>query len=122
MRIFILSAILIVAMACQSKKADTGRARAFGPVNVDGFVVERHSISDKVEVPGSLLPFEETQIRPEVSGRVVDLNIPEGSIVPKGTILVKLFDQDLRAQLSKLEVQLQINEKNKESQGELLKI
>ena len=89
---------------------------------VDGFIVETHSISDDVEVPGSLLPFEETEIRAEVSGRVVQLNIPEGSVVPKGAVLVKLFDQDLQAQLSKLEVQLQITEANKKRQSELLKI
>ena len=89
---------------------------------VNGFVVGTHAISDQVEVPGSLLPFEETEIRAEVSGRVVELNIPEGAVVPKGAILVKLFDDDLRAQLRKLQVALQIAEKNKERQGELLAI
>ncbi|HMI65682.1 MAG TPA: efflux RND transporter periplasmic adaptor subunit [Cyclobacteriaceae bacterium] len=122
MRILVLLAIAIAVTACQSKKQNDGRQRIQGPMMVDGFVVESHTISDNVEVPGSLLPFEETSIRPEVSGRVVALNIPEGAIVPKGTILVKLFDQDLRAQLRKLEVQLQIAKKNEERQSELLKI
>jgi len=102
MRILVLLAIAIAVTACQSKKQNDGRQRMQGPMMVDGFIVESHTISDNVEVPGSLLPFEETSIRPEVSGRVVALNIPEGAIVPKGTILVKLFDQDLRAQLRKL--------------------
>ena len=122
MRISVLLAILIAVAACQSKKQTEGRQRMQGAIMVDGFIVETHSISDDVEVPGSLLPFEETEIRAEVSGRVVQLNIPEGSIVPKGAVLVKLFDQDLQAQLSKLEVQLQISEANKKRQSELLKI
>ena len=122
MRRSILLAIVIAVTACQSKKQTEGRQRLQGPMMVDGFIVETHSISDDVEVPGSLLPYEETQIRAEVSGRVVQLNIPEGTIVPKGTILVKLFDQDLRAQLRKLEVQMQIAIKNEERQSELLKI
>jgi membrane fusion protein (multidrug efflux system) len=122
MRIFILLLLLLVVFACSQKKEEPGRQRMSGPVSADGFVVETHTISDKVEVPGSLLPFEETQIRAEVSGRVVQLNIPEGNIVPKGAILVRLFDQDLRAQLRKLEVQLQIAIKTEERQGELLKI
>ena len=122
MRGLILSALFLLGVACQTKKTEPGRARELGPMMVNGFVVEAHTISDNVEVPGSLLPFEETQIRAEVSGRVVQLNIPEGAVVPKGTILVKLFDQDLRAQLRKLEVQLQIAKKNEERQGELLKI
>ena len=78
---------------------------------VDGYVVRKTSISENIEVPGSLLPYEETQIRPEVGGRVVRLNINEGANVAKGTLLVKLFDEDLQAQLKKFQVQLEIREK-----------
>lgn len=99
-----------------------GRQQQQGPLTVDAFVVKQSSISEDVEVPGSLLPFEETAIRAEVGGRIVELNIQEGSVVQKGTLLVKLFDKDLRAQLNKLKVQLQINEKTEERNRELLKI
>ena len=68
------------------------------------------------------MPFEETQIRSEVGGRIVKLNINEGTSVAKGTLLVKLFDEDLQANLRKLEVQLKIREKSEERSGELLKI
>jgi membrane fusion protein (multidrug efflux system) len=50
------------------------------------------------------------------------MNIREGSAVQKGTLLVKLFDEDLKAQLRKLRVQLQINEKTQERNKELLAI
>ena len=82
----------------------------------------RKIISENIEVPGSLLPFEETQIRAEVGGRVVQLNIRKGRHVSKGTLMVKLFDKDLQAQLRKLEVQLKIKEKSEERSSELLKI
>lgn len=100
----------------------TGGARAQATLNVDGFIVEKRTISDQVEVPGSLLPAEETQIRAEVTGRVVMLNVQEGKLVQKGALLVKLFDEDLQAQLRKLEVQLQIAAKTEERQRELLEI
>ena len=80
------------------------------------------SISEKLEVTGNILPFESTEIKPEISGRVVYLNIKEGAMVSKGQLLVKLFDGDLQAQLKKLLVQLQIAEKTEERQRELLKI
>ena len=99
-----------------------GRSRQTGPVVVDGFRVTQTSVSESVEVPGSLLPFEETAIRAEVAGRVVSLNMKEGTVVEKGTLLVKLFDKDLQAQLNKLKVQLKINEKTEERNRELLKI
>jgi membrane fusion protein (multidrug efflux system) len=33
-------------------------------------------MSEDLEVPGTLLPYEETEIRPEISGRLVALNNP----------------------------------------------
>jgi len=123
---FLLIIIMILA-GCESKKEGAGAGggggnRQRGPMVVDGFLVEEHSLSETVEVPGSLLPGEETAIRAEVNGRVVQLNIPEGGVVKKGDVLVKLFDQDLQATLRKLQVQLQIAEKTTERQKELLDI
>jgi membrane fusion protein, multidrug efflux system len=118
-----LFCIVIFAAACKKETPQpTAGARQQGPMRVDGFLVEEHVISDRVEVPGSLLPEEETQIRAEVSGRVTRLNIKEGGDVQKGTLLVKLFDEDLQAQLKKLQVQLAIATKTEERQRELLAI
>lgn len=99
-----------------------GNSRNAGPMVVDGFLVTPQTISDKIEVPGSLLPAELTQIRTEVSGRVVSINFQEGTTVNAGELLVKLFDQDLRATLKKLQVQLDIAVKNEERLRELLTI
>lgn len=110
-------------VSCKKKDdAFAARQRQTGPVIADGFIVSHQSISEKIEVPGSLMPAEQTQIRSEVSGRIVQLNINEGSVVQKGALLVKLFDGDLQTQLKKLEVQLQIAQKTEERQSELLKI
>src|SRR5688572_19875217 len=116
---------MFLMMACSEKKKGSpagGGGRQQGPLSVDGFIVSERSISEDIEVPGSLLPFEETQIRAEVGGRIVKMNIDEGSVVSKGTLLVKLFDEDLQALLRKLEVQLKIKEKSEERSSELLKI
>lgn len=124
----LLLIILVVLAGCKSDKKGApaggggGGNRQRGPLVVDGFLVEEHEVSETVEVPGSLLPAEETQIRAEVSGRVVQLNIPEGGVVQKGVVLVKLFDQDLQATMKKLLVQLQIAQKSAERQKELLDI
>ncbi len=89
---------------------------------MDGFEVSTNAVSDLIDVPGSLLPSEETQIKPEVNGRITQLNIKEGTDVRKGALLVKLFDQDLQAQLRKLKVQLEIASKTEDRQRELLAI
>ena len=57
----------------------------------------------------------------KLPGRVVNINLPEGKFVKKGTLLVKLFDDDLQAGLNKLQIQLAIQEKIYERQSELLK-
>jgi len=66
--------------------------------------------------------MEQTEIHPEVSGRFIRLSVKEGSFVQKGTVLAKLFDEDLIAQLQKLKVQLQVAEKTEQRQSDLLKI
>lgn len=126
LNLFIYSLVIFSSVSsCNSKKeaaAASGPPRQGGPIVVDAFVVQPNAISDNIEVPGSLLPFEETQIRSEVGGRIVQLNIREGMQAQKGSLLVKLFDKDLQAQLRKLQVQLKISEKTEERNSELLKI
>lgn len=119
---FILSIIFISCKSEKKNSTQTGRPGGDRPVQAEAFVVKTKSLSENLEIPGTLLPFEETEIRPEISGRVIWLNIPEGRFVQKGTLLVKLFDNDLQAQVKKLQVQLQIAQKTAERQKELLKI
>lgn len=118
----------VFLISCYGKKKEAAAAtprNANGgnmAIQADGFVVRTKSLSENLEVPGTILPFEQTEIRPEISGRVVQLNIREGGFVRKGDLLVKLFDEDLQAQLKKLQVQLAISQKTAEREAELLKI
>jgi membrane fusion protein, multidrug efflux system len=117
--------ILCVATSCKEKKKEANIIPTKSvnvPVQAEGFVVRVRALNENLQVPGTLLPYETTEIRPEISGRIVELNIPEGRVVQKGTLLVKLFDGDLQAQLKKLEVQLSIAEKTLERQKALLEI
>lgn len=116
--------ISLLTVACGKKEAPapTGQSRQMRVPEVEGFVVRPQSIVDKIEVPGTLISGEQTQIRAEVSGRVVQLNIKEGTVVQKGALLVKLFDGDLQNQLKKLKIQLKIAETTEQRQAELLKI
>lgn len=124
---FFLLSLIVALAACNREKKNApppqaGPGRNNGPLTVEAMYLSPQALSSTIEVPGSLLAFEETEIRSEISGRIVKLNINEGSSVAKGTILVKLFDEDLQAQLRKLNVQLQIAQKTADRQRELLKI
>lgn len=121
-RVIIVFVLVSIISCGDEKKMPTGANRQTGPLVVEGYRVDYKSISDDIEVPGTLLPAEETELRSEVSGRIIQLNINEGADVKQGSLLVKLFDRDLQAQLKKLEVQLQIAIKSEERQRELLSI
>lgn len=132
MRFFNLSPVLklivigfVVFTACNENPKEPGvmPARSVNlPLQAEGFIVKTRPLNESIEMPGTLQPFETTEIRPEIPGRIVDLNIPEGRVVTQGTLLAKLFDSDLQAKLKKLEVQLSIAEKTVERQNALLEI
>jgi membrane fusion protein (multidrug efflux system) len=125
----LLSAIIIFFLCSCGNNSNkiqppkAGSARSDPPaLAVQGYIIHPSVLHSSIEVAGTLLPFEETEIHPEVSGKVTYLSIREGAHVKKGTLLARLFDGDLQAQLQKLKVQLQVAQKTKERQEELLKI
>jgi membrane fusion protein (multidrug efflux system) len=120
--LLIISSVII---SCNDKKKDTPPAAAQMQqqvITADAMIITTQPISADIEIPGTILANETTEIHPEVSGRVVQLNIREGSVTGKGALLAKLYDGDLQAQLRKLEVQLKIAEQTEERQAQLIKI
>ncbi len=126
MRILQLAAVLLLLSSCKDKKnqqaAASQSSKKQGPSMVNGYIVKTGAVSEPLQLAGTLLPLEETEMHSEVSGRVVGLYIKEGSTIGSGSLMVKLFDGDLQAQLKKLQVQLQIAEKTEERSKELLKL
>lgn len=97
-------------------------SRSASGAAIEGFVTKPVVLDRSISVPGTLKPFEETVLMPEVSGRVVAINLPEGKTVKKGMLLVKLFDGDLQAQLKKTKAQLDIAKLTRDRLDELIKI
>src|SRR5690349_10669802 len=95
----------------QQQGAAGGRGGAGGrnaPVRADAFIVKTKLLLDNIEIPGTLVSNETTEIHPEVAGRITGIYFKEGAFVSKGALLVKLNDADLQAQKRKLLVQLQV--------------
>lgn len=86
----------------------------------EGIIVKSTELKRDLDVSGVVLPFDETFLTSEISGKIVKLNIQEGKAVKQGTLLVKLFDDDLQAQLKMLEVQLKIAKNNEQRMKTLL--
>lgn len=98
----------------KSERSSTPKDLSFGKLatQVEGLILKPEKLSHEIEVSGTILPYEETTLISEVPGKIVKVNIIEGKPVEKGNLLVKLFDEDLQAQLKMLEVQLKIAENN----------
>ena len=117
---------LVIFFSCKEEKKNTpqqsgGQAQT-PPLSVEVLLASTKLLSTDIEVPGTLLANESTEIHPEVSGRLVQLNVREGAVVSQGSLLAKLYDGDLQAQMRKLEVQLKIAEQTENRQSQLLKI
>lgn len=115
--------VCLLALACKEKKDASKNGFSKKPTpSLEGYIIKTESYSDLIEVPGTVVANEVTEIHPEVSGRVVHLNIAEGKTVGKGTLLAKIYDGDLQAQLKKLNSQLAIAKSNENRASQLLKI
>lgn len=89
---------------------------------VTGFIARQSNIPITLESSGSILAWNEVQLMPEIGGKITQMSIKEGLEVSEGQILIKLFDEDLKAQLKKQELQAGIAEKNLMRLQDLLKI
>ena len=118
------STILVILMfACHSKAPESQSARQkLSKLKVEAFIVKPSVLDQSITISGTIKPFEETVIMPEVSGRVVSINLQEGKTVRRGTVLIELFNDDLKAQLRKSQAQLLIAEETLKRQNELIKV
>jgi membrane fusion protein (multidrug efflux system) len=114
--------LLLSFAACKKKNDDKNKPKVTPPVIVDVIVAQRQAVNDIVEANGTVVANEYVELRPEVSGRLTYLNIAEGSHVQEGAILAKINDADLKAQLAKTKVQLDLAQKTEQRYRQLLDI
>ncbi|MCF3112198.1 efflux RND transporter periplasmic adaptor subunit [Niabella sp. CC-SYL272] len=118
----LLLLMLLGTLACNEKKKAAPAGQKKGPAKVDAFIVKTESFAENIETPGTIVANEVTEIHPEVSGRITQLNIREGQLVSQGIVLAKIYDGDLQAQLKKLEAQLNIAKVNEDRARQLVNI
>ena len=92
------------------------------PQKVTGYIARAENIPMNLESSGTLLAWNEVQLMAEAAGKIVQINITEGAKVSQGQVLVVLFDEDLKAQAKKQDLQVSIAKKNVERLKELIKI
>ncbi len=103
------------APAGGSAAAGAGR-----PVAVEAVTVRKMALRDDAEAVGSLKSRQSVMLRPEVGGRITQLNFHDGQRVRRGQVLVQLDDQLPRAQIQQSQAELSIAQANHKRNQELV--
>ena len=104
-----------IAMDPLAIKADAGKL-----LSVEAANVERRALADDTQAVGSLRSRRGVMLRPEVSGRITQLNFTDGQRVRKGDKLVQFDDQLPMAQLQQSRAELSIALANQKRNQELV--
>ncbi len=99
---------------CGKKSATAGgpggAANSRQPVEVT--TIARRDLVESLSLVGSLAPNETAQIRAEIAGQVRAVQFQEGDQVKKDQVLVRIDDDELRAQLAQAEATFHLAELN----------
>jgi membrane fusion protein (multidrug efflux system) len=111
MRSYYLCFSLFFLAACGGDKKSA--APPTSPTSVDVMIAGYTETADILECNGSVLAAEMVELHPETSGRLVTVSMSDGAHVARGTLLAKINDAELQAQLRQQQVQLDLARKNK---------
>jgi membrane fusion protein, multidrug efflux system len=135
MRTVLVVAVIIVALVlgkiflfAKTEKGKDGGGGKSGkssggsaiPVNV--YVVSKETVNNQIFASGTIIPNEEVELKAEATGRLVSLDIKEGSIVAKGQLIGKINDRELKAQLQKVIYNEDLAKKVEARQKKLLNV
>jgi membrane fusion protein (multidrug efflux system) len=119
---FLIIIASIFLFSCSSKNEQQQQRKKDPAPVVDVIIAKTKTISNILEANGTVLANESVELHPEATGRLIYLNIPEGSFVKRGSVLAHVNDADLKAQLNKSNAQLELYQQNEERLRKLLAI
>lgn len=90
------------------------------PPSVEVVRVELAELTDDARTVGSLRSRRGVVLRPEISGRITQLNFTDGQRVRKGQVLVQFDDQLPQAQIQQSQAELSIAQANQKRNQELV--
>jgi membrane fusion protein, multidrug efflux system len=104
--IFLLSSLILTSCS----KENTSQANRSGggggsAIPVEAMIIQPQLLRNTISATGNLLANEEVELRSEISGRVTGVFFDEGKNVKKGELLLKINDQELKAQLKRKELE-----------------
>lgn len=102
------------------KGSETAKLNDSKKLHVNAIVLDHQKLTDSYRTKGQLLPDEEIDLSFETSGKITNIYFKEGTFVTKGTLLAKVNDKPLLAELKKLEAQIPLAQERVNRQKTLL--
>lgn len=127
-RLALIFLMTMALVACSDGSADgKGGSAVKGPhgpggkggrpqraLNVEGYIAELVAQRKEFQTMATLAPLNSVSLSTAASGRLVRLNAKDGALVKKGTLIAKIDDSELRAQLSQAEANLALAEQKEQ--------
>ena len=110
----VLLALSALAAGCGGSRAESknDNARSVsaaptpGPIDVSTAPAVKRELPRFLEATGTLAADEQSDVAPQVAGRVVAVGVDLGSYVSRGAMIVRLDDADARLRLEQAQAQL----------------
>jgi membrane fusion protein (multidrug efflux system) len=101
-RILILGVLLVGACRKGDPKA-AGGGGGFPALPVEVAAARQDTVVDAILATGEVEAIQSADLRPDVEGRIVELPMREGAEVGHGDALIRIDDQELKAQVARAE-------------------
>lgn len=122
----LLSVLLLASCggSDNSEAADStdGENPSKSALKVAAVIAEITTSRQRILTTGTVLADEEVNLMSEISGRIESINFVEGQNVKSGDVLVKLVNDDLKAEYQKAKYEKKLQEDREERQRKLLDI
>ena len=118
---FRVFAVLFFLFSCSSK-VDSTKPKPTPPTLVDVLIASTKPVSNTLEVNGTVVANEYVELHPEASGRLTYLYVPEGKLIKKGTVIARVNNADLQAQVEKSKVAMDLAIKTEQRDKQLLAV
>ncbi|WP_424963953.1 efflux RND transporter periplasmic adaptor subunit [Ekhidna sp.] len=103
-----------------SEASDTPSSTQSEKLTVNAVIVNSEQLANTVNVTGSLIADESVVLNSELSGKIEKISFKEGQKVTKGQTIVTLNDDEILAEIEKLQFTKKLNEDDEYRQKVLL--
>lgn len=120
-KLLILSVAFLSACSGDRKQMKPDAAKGMNAPQIANYIVLKDtSLKEVIQITGTIQAEESVDLRAEMSGKITKVLFKEGSTVKQGDVLVKINDEELKAQYNRANARLKLAQEQEYRQKVLL--